>query len=281
MLTKENRMSAGNNFVVLTGIGGLLGQVLSTRFIENEYRLIGISRTPIDKLPEYTQNLISEEQIIYYQGDITDLGKLDSIMREIADFEIVGLINNAGVMGNACEFVNSDIDEWLKEVDINLLGPIKTTYALLKHVKTVKYIVNMSGGGATKPSPFFSSYATAKTGLIRFTDTLAKELTKQRIKCLAVAPGFLSSQFHHQVLSGSTSIPNNLYKSIKEKFENPDDPTDAAKLILNFILGHHDNLNGKLISATYDPTEALSKISEEDTFGSLRRIDDIFYQEIK
>ena len=65
-----------------------------------------------------------------------------------------GLVNNAGVYGSMGNFCGSSIDEWVEAINVNFLGSVYMTHALLPHFINRNYgkIVQLSGGGAISPS---------------------------------------------------------------------------------------------------------------------------------
>ena len=82
-------------------------------------------------------------------------------------------------------------DEWKRAVEIDLHGVVLPCRAFIPGMKArgVGKIINLSGGGATGPRPFFSAYAAAKTAVVRVTEILAEELRSFQIDVNAIAPG--------------------------------------------------------------------------------------------
>src|SRR5947209_3358448 len=61
-------------------------------------------------------------------------------------------------------------------------------------------IMNLSGGGASGPRPNFSAYATAKAGLVRFSEILALEVRDINIHVNCVAPGAMNTEMLRDIL---------------------------------------------------------------------------------
>ena len=72
---------------------------------------------------------------------------------------------------------------------------------------------------------------------MRFTETIALDLASTRIKCLAVAPGFLAGEFHLPIIAEEVDMPNDFMEMTKAKFKNPDNPDLTAELISKFAKG--------------------------------------------
>ena len=100
------------------------------------------------------------------------------------------LMANAGVYGPKGPIETIDWDDWACAVEINLNGTVLSCRAVLPHFKAQRAgkIVVMSGGGATRPMPFFSAYAATKAAVVRFVETLAGEVAEFGIDCNSVAP---------------------------------------------------------------------------------------------
>ncbi len=255
-------------WVIVTGVSGLLGSTIKKVLTDNGLGVIGIGRS--------NQVLKNSTYYQYYKCDITNNKEIDHFFNQISFFNIVAIINNAGIPGPIGSFMENEISEWIDSIYSNFIGPVMMTQKFIKLKNKNAYVVNLSGGGATKPLEYFSSYAAAKTALVRFTETLSIELEQNNIKTIAIAPGFLKSDFHKPIINEMVNIPKPISDQIKSKYLKPDKPEFASRLICDFILGKHDNLNGKLISAIFD-NDIIKAVKKHSDIGMLRRIDNQFF----
>jgi len=86
------------------------------------------------------------------------------------------LVNNAAMIEHPTPMQNMVPGLWRAVLEVNLMTPARTCqYAIewMRGTETKGSIINISGGGATSPRPNYSAYATAKCGLVRFSETLA------------------------------------------------------------------------------------------------------------
>jgi NAD(P)-dependent dehydrogenase (short-subunit alcohol dehydrogenase family) len=138
-------------------------------------------------------------------------------------------------------------------------------------------IINLSGGGATGPRAYFSAYAAAKTGLVRFSETLADEVKVHGVKVNCVAPGAMKTAMLEQVLStGEIASGTREFEIAKKVFLDGGASMDrVAKLALFLASKKSDGLTGKLISAVWDDWENwpqhLQELASSDVY-TLRRI---------
>jgi NAD(P)-dependent dehydrogenase (short-subunit alcohol dehydrogenase family) len=200
----------------------------------------------------------------------------DAIAAALSDqWETVdGLINNAGTIGPIGELASSDWSEWEAAIRVNLLVPVALCRLLIGRMRPGSAIVNLSGGGATSPRPNFGAYATAKAGLVRFTENLAVELAGQGIRVNAVAPGAMNTQMLEAVLeAGAGAAGAEFGKAVEQKQKGGVPPEKAAELVAWLVSPASEGISGRLISAVWDPWPSLAgRASELGDIYTLRRI---------
>ena len=120
--------------------------------------------------------------------------------------EIHVLANVAG-WGKVQPFVENDAAFWNSVIDINFLGPVKLTRALLPGMmeRRTGKIVNVSSDAGRVGSLGETVYSGAKSGIIGFSKGLAREMARYSINVNCVCPG-------------PTDTP--LYAKVPEKFKD-------------------------------------------------------------
>src|SRR5262249_50852995 len=90
------------------------------------------------------------------------------------------LVNNAGSAAVIGPMWETDPDDWWREVEVNLRGPLLCAHAVLPGMIARRRgrIVNMASGVGLTPFPYTSAYACSKMALVRLTDSL-QEATSQ------------------------------------------------------------------------------------------------------
>lgn len=99
------------------------------------------------------------------------------IERELGSVNL--LVNNAGALGPLGPFVESDIAEWWRVNEVNVLGPALCSQAVLPGMiarRAGRIVTVASGGGTNTIRPFFSAYIVSKTAAVRFAEALALEV---------------------------------------------------------------------------------------------------------
>ncbi len=116
------------------------------------------------------------------------------------------LINNAGVSQRSL-IAETDLSVYKKLMDINYLGTVALSKALLPH-----FIANRGGHFVTVTSlmgkfgsPLRSGYCAAKHALHGFFDVLRMEHEKDGIKVTLVCPGFVQTDIAKKALTADGS----------------------------------------------------------------------------
>ncbi|MEP9379036.1 SDR family oxidoreductase [Aquabacter sp. CN5-332] len=202
---------------------------------------------------------------------------VDIAMREIGPIEI--LVNNAGTYGPIGPIETLDWAEWVRAIEINMLGSIIMCRALLPYLKERRRgkIIQLSGGGATNPMPNFTAYAVSKVAVVRFAESLAEEVRNFGIDVNSIAPGALNTRLLDDVLAaGPERVGAAQYARALSQKENGGAPLDAGvKLALFLASPASDGITGRLISAIWDRWEDwpdnLDALKATDAY-TLRRI---------
>ena len=189
------------------------------------------------------------------------------------------LIANAGVQGPPGLVDEVDWQQWVETIGINLIGAAcccRVFLPLLKAASGGKILI-LSGGGATKPQPFFSAYAAAKAGVVRFGETLADEVKPFGIDVNMIAPGALNTRMLDEVLdAGPGKAGEARYRAALDQQASGGASIDrAAALCVHLVSDACTGVTGRLISAQWDPWERLEELKGEldkTDIYTLRRI---------
>jgi len=277
-------MNHSSHLVVITGATRGLGRLVADRFWQEGDDLILISRHEPD-LKNVADDLATtghpDQEVYYFVEDLANPEQIPALLQTIQ--KRAGspdiLINNAAIQGPIGPVHLNDWTSWLECLNVCLLAPIQFCRGFLPAMIENRFgrIVNISGGGATAPRPNFSSYATAKCGLVRFSETLAQEVSPYGITVNCVAPGAMNSRLTEAILdvgagrAGSSEIES--ARRISET--DPHAEKKAADLVHFLTTDPCNKINGKLISAVWDPWEKIPDLAEgiqtNDVY-TLRRI---------
>src|SRR5436189_2118363 len=104
------------------------------------------------------------------------------------------LVNNAGIYAFE-PLENVTEEEFHREFDTNVLGPILTIQEALKHLPpSGASIINISSIASKNPVPNSMLYSATKGAVDTLTMALAKELGPRNIRVNVVAPGLVDTE---------------------------------------------------------------------------------------
>lgn len=225
-------MSFQNKTVWITGASSGIGEALAYEFASQGAKLILSSRKKEDL--ERVAKGCNNKAILIQTLDLADHdalpGIVSSVLKEVGKVDI--LVNNAGVSQRALvKDALFEVDK--KMIQINLLGTIALTKALLPHFlenQNGHYVVISSLMGKFA-APLRSSYAAAKHGLHGFFDALRAENYKQNIKVTIVCPGYIKTDISKNALTASGQKQGTMDDATDKGMT----PENLAKKILNAV----------------------------------------------
>jgi 3-oxoacyl-[acyl-carrier protein] reductase len=270
-----------NKLALITGGSRGLGLYLVKKFWTKGYSIIVVARNAIDK-NDFIKKLPTrkKQNFISFSCDLSEINQVKSLIDRIKSTtsHIDVLINNAAIQGPIGQICDNDMLEWNKTLRVNLIAPVTLCHGLipLMKKKSGSSIINISGGGATGPRVNFSAYATAKAGLVRFSETISEELKLKGIRVNCIAPGAMKTDMLREVLIKRDVAGVSEIKKAENILSN-DDLTITRVANLAFFLASDisKGITGKLISAIWDNWEQLpnylDELSRSDVY-TLRRI---------
>jgi len=270
--------------VLITGASRGLGASISQAFWAAGADLILLARSTssltevADRLRQSSQN---GQRLTTISVDLALENAPNLIFEGLAQFtaRLDVLVNNAAILGPIGPLDENSRTEWEATVRVNLLAPAAISRMAIPWMKKQNggSILNLSGGGATSPRPFFSAYATAKAGLVRFSETLAREVEPFGIRVNCIAPGAMNTEMRDALVrAGPQQAGEDEYrKALEQGVKGGTPPENAAELAVFLASERCSKLTGKLISAVWDTwkdlPEHIDELDRSDVY-TLRRI---------
>lgn len=111
------------------------------------------------------------------------------------------LVNNAGIAGPSKKTWECTPAEWQEVLQVDLFGVFLCTRAVVKQMIEKGYgrIVNIASIAGKEGNPNASHYSAAKSGVIAFTKSLAKETAKSGVIVNCVAPAVIETDILKQI----------------------------------------------------------------------------------
>ncbi len=269
--------------VIVTGASTGLGKAIARACLREGAHVCICARdkNALEATCEELCNENGEHRAFAIQTDVSDPAAVNALFESASGRlpQLLGLVNNAGVQGPIGMLENVNPTEWLRTIKINLFGTMLCSRAVLPILRRAGYgkIVNLSGGGAASPRPRMSAYAASKAAIVRLSETLAEEYAEYNIDVNAIAPGALNTRMLEEVLlAGPERVGNTVYEqSLRQEQQGGASLDRAADLCVFLLSKNSDGITGKLLSAVWDPWEALPtrrRDLEKTDLYTLRRV---------
>jgi NAD(P)-dependent dehydrogenase (short-subunit alcohol dehydrogenase family) len=134
---------------------------------------------------------LAHEQSIQYLVDCT----IDAF-GPIHGLHNVGADLSDNNLGRDTTVLDTDLEVWHRTLDVNLLGYVRTTRAVLPHLlkQGAGSIVNTSSGGSLGTDPMHVAYNATKAAVNQLTRHVANNWGAKGIRCNAVMPGLVMGE---------------------------------------------------------------------------------------
>lgn len=232
-------------YVIVTGTSRGLGEAIATELLEENTRLICISRKQNEQLVEKAKQL--NIPLAFYPVDLQDVHNLESSMETIFSsieentLSSIHLINNAGVLTPMKPIEKAESELLITNVQVNLIAPMILTSSFLKYTKDLKVekrVVNISSGAGKKPYFGWGAYCTTKAGINMFTQCVAAEESQKDypVKIIAFAPGVIDTNMQQQIRQTKKEDFTHLDRFITLKEEGKLlSPEHVAKAVVHLL----------------------------------------------
>ena len=189
-------MKLKNKTALITGASVGIGRAVALKFAAEGAKLI-LFDVNYEKLTEVKKELEEyQTEVLIYECDVSDeqlvYRLIEDATGKIGNIDI--LINNAALWRGWEYFVDVPTETWKKFIDINVMGVVYTTKAILPQMLENKYgrIINIASVAGVYGNAKMVHYSATKGAIISMTKALAKEVTDKGVLVNSVSPGSVS-----------------------------------------------------------------------------------------
>ncbi len=189
-------MNFTNKIALITGASVGIGRATALRFAEEGAKLILLDIN-FEKL-EQVKNEVEKytKDVLIYKCDVSNEEEVGKVVKEAegAFGRIDILVNNAALWRGWRSFLDTPVSEWRKFIDVNVMGVVYMTKAVLGGMVERNYgrIINVASVAGVYGNGNMTHYSATKGAVISMTKALAKEVADKGVLINAVSPGTVS-----------------------------------------------------------------------------------------
>jgi NADP-dependent 3-hydroxy acid dehydrogenase YdfG len=208
---------------VITGASSGIGAATAVQLAEAGYRVLLIARRA-DRLADVARRIdASGGTAEIHQLDVTDRQAVATFGNSVEACDV--LVANAGGALGADYVANSSADDWLGMFDVNVLGTLHVTQALLPQLissgagtivlmGSTAGLISYEGGGG---------YVAAKHAVHGVAETLRLELYDKPVRVIEIAPGMVkTAEFALNRYRGDADKAAAVYAGVQEPLTDSD-----------------------------------------------------------
>jgi NAD(P)-dependent dehydrogenase (short-subunit alcohol dehydrogenase family) len=243
---------AGQRVLITAGAGGI-GLAIATRLAHHGARIF-VCDVADGALETFGKDFPDAGRIKADVADESDVDRMfDAVSARFGGLD--ALINNAGIAGPTGGVDEIDPGEWRRCLDVCLTGQFLCARRAVPMLKSAGggSIVNMSSAAGRFGYAFRTPYASAKFGVIGFTESLAKELGPHNIRVNAIRPGIVAGPRMESVIRARAGQLGISYDEMEAQYlakislRRMVSPHDVAAMIAFLISNAGANISGQSI----------------------------------
>jgi short-subunit dehydrogenase len=224
-------MDIKDKIAVVTGASSGIGLETARLLVKQGAKVALVARSK-DKLDKLSKELLGS---VVFTADMSDEKAVRNMIKQVNDKfgRIDILINNAG-RGYDCPLEHTDIEEYRKLFELNVVGPLAAMQAVIPIMRKQGggAIVNISSGTALMYLPEMSAYSSTKRALNGLTLTAREELSENNIVVSVVYPYITLTDFDKNMIVGKGCEP----VPMENWIDKGRPPADTAEYVAEQIL---------------------------------------------
>lgn len=212
---------------IVTGANRGIGKAIALSLAKENHDVILYGRDESALKNVYDEIISLGVKSDFYSGDVRDVDFVNSSIHSVIEKygTIDNLINNAG-FGIFKKFIDSSLQEFKDQVDVNLFGVYNFTKAAAPYMIKQKggNIINISSLAGKNSFVGGTMYSSSKFALMGFSRSLMLELREFDIRVVLICPGSVETEFF--IDSGHPA-------PLTDKVLRPEDIADAVMVVIN------------------------------------------------
>ncbi len=205
--------------VVITGSSTGIGRACALMLDGNGFRVFAGVRRAADG---DALRAAASQSLTAVHVDVTDPVSIqamaDEVKARVGADGLQGLVNNAGTtLPYPIEYF--PLDGFRRQLEVNLVGPLAVTQALLPLLREGRgRVVNVTSGAGKVAVPLMAPYVAAKHGLEGLSDVMRLEFRQLGVAVAVIEPGFVSSAMGGKLQRDTEDVLRSLTDEGKRRY---------------------------------------------------------------
>jgi 2-hydroxycyclohexanecarboxyl-CoA dehydrogenase len=236
-------MAEETRTALVTGGGGGIGRAIAHALAEQD-RAVVVADVRFDAAQRTAREVGGEAVAI-------DVADGESVVAGLAQVAPVDIAVNAAGWDELRPFLDTDESFWERVVQINYLGTVRVTHAVLPGMAERGFgrVVNIGSDAGRVGSSLESVYAGAKGGVIAFTKTVAREMARKGITANTVCPGpTRTPMLESMAAEGGEKLVDALTRAVPMR--RLGEPEDVAAAVAFFASDAAGYVTGQTLSVS-------------------------------
>jgi NADP-dependent 3-hydroxy acid dehydrogenase YdfG len=204
-------LSGAGRTAVVTGASSGIGAATAARLAAEGFDVV-VGARRVDRLSALADSIGARALPL----DVTDPASVEAFAGALDRVDV--LVNNAGGSFDAAPVADADLDSWTRTYEVNVLGTVRLTKALLPMLRDSGRgdVVFVSSTAALISYEGGASYTAAKHGVHTLAETLRLELNGEPVRVIEIAPGMVRTDEFSLNRLGSAEAADAVYRGVRE-----------------------------------------------------------------
>jgi len=212
-----------NNYLIITGGSYGIGLGIAEYFLEQQYKVINLSRTPC---------LLSG--VINFEVDLAESGfekNLLDLLPLLAEASKITLVHNACRLGIIDTVENVEPTILREMLEVNIVSPVILNKLIIPKMKEGSSIIYIGSTLSTRATAGALSYVTAKHAMVGLMKMTCQDLWNTGVHTACICPGFTDTPGAKRY----QTIPNqeDKWKSFQTRLIQPEEVATTVYFVAN------------------------------------------------
>jgi NAD(P)-dependent dehydrogenase (short-subunit alcohol dehydrogenase family) len=188
-----------DRIALITGADSGIGKATAKIFAQSGALLMLTDKYEDDLKKAYDElkKEFKDATIKYHAADITHNSEVEELAQKVkSEFGNAAIIVHcAGARGAAGDFLSLTDEDWMKTINVDLMGAVRTARAFVPQMQANGWgrMILISSENALQPYEEESPYNACKAAIVNLSKCLSRSYSKENITFNTVSPAFIKT----------------------------------------------------------------------------------------